>query len=198
MLGALRAGDRAAALEAALAAYFGPAIRPKPTNVPSALATILTRFGPGLLRQNQIAVPDHDSRVFYVENQSCNRWALADDTDDPRVVRDEVVVENESLSGFAIQLTLFEASMGALDWRAGGFMNPRGRSSLLSGLTEVPLRAWTWPRDARFYVAPGIVAHADGLDSDEAARCLIAGSLPLSAHSLFGHQGVDASRTKRT
>jgi hypothetical protein len=34
-------------------------------------------------------------------------------------------------------------------------------------LTEVPLRPWTWPNKVRFYVAPGIVAHADAVADDE-------------------------------
>jgi hypothetical protein len=167
MLAALRRGDRPEALEAALDAYFGPAIRPKPPGVPSPLATLFTRFEPGLVRQNHLAIPRPDSRTFYVENQSCNDWALGNASDDPPVVRDKSVVENESLSGFAIQVVLFEASMGALDWRVGGPMNAQGRASLLSGVEEVPLRPWTWPNNARFYVAPGIVAHADRLADDE-------------------------------
>jgi hypothetical protein len=168
MLAALGAGNRAAALDAALDAYFGAVVRPRRPDLPSPLVTLLTRFGPGLIRQNHLAVPDPSSRVFYVENQSCNHWALADGSDDPAVIRDGSVVENEALSGFAVQLVLFEASMGALPWRAGGFMRPRsGMPRLLSGVSEVPLRPWTWPNDARFYVARGIVAHADGVAEDE-------------------------------
>ena len=168
MLAALASGDRVVALEAALDAYFGPAVGPKPPDLPSPLAMLFTRFAPGLVRQNHLAVPSGDLRVFYVENQACNHWALADASADPPVLRDESVVESEPLSGFAIQVILFEASMGALDWSAGGFMNTRGRSPLLSGVFEVPLRPWTWPNDTHFYVAPGIVAHTDAMARDEA------------------------------
>jgi hypothetical protein len=120
------------------------------------------------VRQNHLAIPNDDSRVFYVENQSCSRWALGDATVDPPVVRDGSVVENETLSGFAIQVVLFEASMGALEWCAGGFMVPRGRTLFLPPLSEVPLRPWTWPNDLHFFVAPGILAHVYRLAEDEA------------------------------
>jgi hypothetical protein len=167
MLAALRNGDRTAALETALDAYFGPATRPKPENLPLPLAILFTRFEPGLVRQNLLALPTTDSRVFYVENQSCNHWSLGDASEDPPVVRDASVVENEPLSGFALQLVLFEASMGALAWSAGGQLNPLGRVPTLSTMSEVPLRPWTWPNRARFYVAHGIVAHADVVSYDE-------------------------------
>jgi hypothetical protein len=165
MLAALRAGDHPAALEAALDAYFGSPLRSKPKDVPSSLATLFSRFAPGLIRQNRLALPSRESRVFYIENQSCNEWALGDATDDPTVVRDGSVAEHERLAGFAVQLVLFEASMGALDWRAGGPTAMAGR--VLSPLGEVPLRPWTWPNATRFYVAPGIVAHADRVADDE-------------------------------
>jgi hypothetical protein len=168
ILATLRSGDRVAALEAALDAYFGPAVRPRREDIPSSLAILLSRFAPGLLRQNHLAVPSRDSRIFYIENQSCSHWALGDTSDDPRVVRDGAVVEGETLSGFAVQIVLFEASMGALGWHAAGFMNPREHAPLLSNLSEVPLRPWTWPTHASFYVAPGIVAHADVVSASEA------------------------------
>lgn len=167
MLAALSAGDRAGALEAALQAYFGPAVHPRRSDLPSALATLFTRFERGMIRQNHLKVPALD-RVFYVENQSCCQWALADASDDPQVVRDATITENETLSGFAIQLVAFEASMGGLEWHVGGPMNAQGRSPLLTGLHELPLLPWTWPNDGvRFFVAPGIVAHADGVAVDE-------------------------------
>jgi hypothetical protein len=168
MLAALKTGDRAAALEAALDAYFGPARRPRPAGLPPALAALFARLSPGLVRQNHLVLPTAGSRVFYVENQACNEWALGDDSDDPAVVRDGTVIESEPLSGFAIIVVLFEASMGALAWQAGGTMAPRRRAALV-GLTEVPLRPWTWPSSSRFFVAPGIVAHTEGLDTEEEA-----------------------------
>ena len=168
MLAALRAGDRPAALEAALEAYFGPAVRPKPPNLPPPLASLFTRLEPGLVRQNRLAIPTRESRVFCIENQSCNHWALGDDSDDPPVVRDGTVTEPERLCGFAIQLVLFEASMGCLHWSAGGYIAAGKRAPSLSGLSEVPLRPWTWPQqEMRVYVAPGIVAHMHGREGEE-------------------------------
>jgi hypothetical protein len=97
----------------------------------------------------------------------CNHWALGDDSRDAPVVRDQKVVEHETLSGFAIQIVLFEASMGSLGWDMGGPMDSRGRPSLLRGVEEVPLRPWTWPNHARFFVGSGMVVHADQAAGDE-------------------------------
>jgi hypothetical protein len=165
MLAALSRGDRPAALEAALNAYFGPALRPVHPGLPSPLARLFTRFEPGLLLQNRLVLPDRDSRVFYVENQSVNQWSLADPSGDPPVVRDGSVIENETLSGFSVQLVLFEASKGGLACSVGGHAG--GQPPLQSFLSEVPLRPWRWPNKVRFYVAPGIVVHADALADDE-------------------------------
>lgn len=167
MLQALRVDDRAAALEAALDAYFGPAVRPKPKDLPPALAALFTRFEPGLIRQNLLARLDH-RRVFYVENQHCNDWALAEDGADPRVLRDGSVTEQERLSGFAIQIVLFEASMGALPHTEGGYMDRATLARVCEEFVEVPLGRWSWPLpETRLLVAPGVVAHIQEAPPDQ-------------------------------
>jgi hypothetical protein len=166
MLAALRANDRDAALRAALDAYFGPPLFPAPRRVPAPLATLFTRFEGGPLLQNQLTLPDQRG-VFYVENQSCNEWALADESADPLVFRDNEVIEREPLSGFVLQVALFEASMGALPAYASGWMDDETCERLVSLLTEVPLAPWSWPVDpTRFYVADGIVAHTQRTDRE--------------------------------
>src|SRR5690349_11531809 len=123
MLAALERGDRGAALEAALPAYFGPPCKAAPAGLPRRLARLFSRLEPPRsVRHNHVALPIGTSRVFYVENQSVSEWALADRSEDPAVVRDGSVIEGEPLSGFVIQLVLFEASMGELEHSAGGFM----------------------------------------------------------------------------
>jgi hypothetical protein len=161
MLRALRVGDRAGALEAALDAYFGPAVRPKPEDMPPGLAALFTRFEPGLIRQNILARPN-DRRVFYIENQSCNEWALADDGADPQVIRDGKTTEQERLCGFAVQIVLFEASMGALRFTDAGYMGRAALARVSEEFVEVPLGRWTWPiPETRFLVAPGVVVHVE-------------------------------------
>jgi hypothetical protein len=161
VLTALAAGDRAGALEAALCAYFGPAIHPVEEMMAPALAGLFTRFEPGLIRQNILARPS-GSRVFYIENQHCDAWALANDEPDPPVLRNGTITEQERLSGFAIQMVLFEASMGGLGYTEGGYMGRAVLARVSECFVEVPLGRWSWPvRDTRFLVAPGVVAHVE-------------------------------------
>ena len=87
MLDALDVGNRAAALEAGLTAYFGPAIHRPLAGVPLAVAALFTRFGAGLIHQNHLVDPRTKSRVFYLENQACARWSYTDDSDDSLVIR---------------------------------------------------------------------------------------------------------------
>jgi hypothetical protein len=159
LLAALRCGDRATALEVSLETCFGPPLFPAPPGLPRALAALFTRFKPGLVRQNHLVLPGAD-RVFYVENQGNCEWALRGDEEDPQVIRDGEVVEAERLSGFAIQLVLLEASMGAFEHSASACLNDSQRSRVLALFEEVPLGRWTWPANpTSFHVGPGAVAH---------------------------------------
>jgi hypothetical protein len=168
MLQALRTGDRAGALEAALAAYFGPAVYPRQEAIPPALATLFTRFRPGLIRQNILA-PSNERRVIYIENQNCNEWTLADDGPDPPVLRDGTVIERERLSGFAVQMVLFEASMGGLPCTDAACIGRAALAKVSADLVEVPLGRWSWPvPGTRFLVTRGLVAHVEEGSADDA------------------------------
>lgn len=188
-LAALLRGDRSAALEHALSAWFGPPVHAAPAGMPGPLAALFTRFEAGLIEQNHLCVPERD-RVFYVENQSCHEWALEDDTEDPRVIRDGEVVEAERLSGFAIQLVLLEASMGALAVSASACLDESAAEKLLSMMIEVPLQPWTWPVEpTRFHVARGVVAHTHATAPDE--TWIFASAISVEALEFLQIPGVD-------
>jgi hypothetical protein len=190
LLAALRSGDRATALEVSLETYFGPPRFPPPPGLPSALAALFTRFTPGLIRQNHLVLPGA-GRVFYVENQGNCEWALRGDEEDPQVVRDGEFVEAERLSGFAIQLVLLEASMGAFEHGASACLNDSQRSRVLALFEEVPLGRWTWPANPTgFYVGPSAVAHVHETAPDE-AWIFVSARTPADLRQLRMVDGVE-------
>ncbi|MFE5208790.1 hypothetical protein [Streptomyces sp. NPDC056600] len=112
--------------------------------------------------------------VFGVENQGGFTWSLwwplhqgerdpivwfLDDTETP-------IAEQEPLSGFLLQFSLFEASMGA-DYLAlprSQQLTAQKVDQLTEQLLPVPLRPfWPWA-PTRFYVAPGLVLHVCEVD----------------------------------
>ncbi|MFF6994511.1 hypothetical protein ACFY93_06050 [Streptomyces sp. NPDC008313] len=105
--------------------------------------------------------------VFGEENQGCFLWSLLWTLEgseaDPTVWFSEddepLIAEQEPLSGFLIQFSLFEASMGA-DYVASSCRLTAEQVDRLAGaLRPVPLRPF-WPAaPTRFYVAPGLVLH---------------------------------------
>ena len=135
--------------------------------------------------------------VFGVENQGGFQWSLQwtldDDDADPTVWfcedDEEPIAEQEPLSGFLIQFSLFEAAMSA-DYRA----LPRKLSAtqvqqLTQALQPVPLRPF-WPgAPTRFYAAPGLVMYvSDGgngeFDAWAGATCRSA-LAPLAELSVY-------------
>ncbi len=105
--------------------------------------------------------------VFGEENQGGFFWSLLWTLDnpeaDPTVWFSEddqsAIAEQEPLSGFLIQFSLFEASMGA-DYVALSLrLTAEQVDRLAEALLLVPLRPF-WPAaPTRFYVAPGLVLH---------------------------------------
>lgn len=146
-------------LRTVLDTWFENQRKPVPADVPEPLRTLLSHVGAGLVCQNHLVVPGDDG-VFYVENQSCHEWKIVRDGDpDPRVLRDDVF-ERERLSGFVLQIGLFEASMSGRAGLAGGAVDPDVLPSVLAPLVEVPLQPWAWPADpTRFFLGDGVVAH---------------------------------------
>ncbi|MFD6464657.1 hypothetical protein [Streptomyces goshikiensis] len=113
--------------------------------------------------------------VFGVENQGGFFWSLlwtldgaeADPTVWFREFDEEPIAEQEPLSGFLIQFSLFEASMSA-DYLA---LPRRLTVAQVARLTEalhlVPLGPfWPWA-PTHFYVAPGLVVHVSSEDGEE-------------------------------
>jgi hypothetical protein len=148
---ALRKGDRKAALKAALEAYV-------PGDVEPELVSMI--WSPDLSVQNRLVTPSPEARrtVFYVENQGSDDWGFTGEAD-PIVVRRDGTVERESLSGFLIQLVLFERSMAG-PFHAAGQLSEDAWEAAIGQLMAVPLAAWRWPMDpTRFYVGDGITAH---------------------------------------
>lgn len=161
-----------------------PSGMPEPSRpLPDGLKQLyrLAQQRPAVLGSHNYIVPEHELRtdhlgellVFGVENQGCFSWGLlwtcSDPEPDPTVWFRECdeapIAEQEPLSGFLIQFSLFEAAMSA-DYRAlADRLTAHQAEQLTQCLQPVPLRPfWPWA-PTRFYVAPGLVMYL----SDEGA-----------------------------
>ncbi|MEU3600915.1 hypothetical protein ABZ714_19655 [Streptomyces sp. NPDC006798] len=205
-------GDRATALELFITGWHPVGVRtsePLPVST-AALPVGLRRFHrlaeerPEVLGVQNGILPVPVSRptsfgdmlVFGTENQGCFDWAVrpGDGAEDPVVwfldPDEEPVAEYEPLSGFLIQFTLFEASMGA-EYSAEARSLTAGQTDrLVRPLSPVPLRPfWPWV-PTRFFVAPGLVLHVG--DGGDGTFSVCAGATHRSALApLGGHTGVD-------
>ncbi|WP_431959113.1 hypothetical protein [Actinacidiphila sp. bgisy160] len=139
-----------------------------------------------------------DMRVFGVENQGCFYWSLlwslGEPEGDPTVwYREDAeppIAELEPLSGFLVQFSLFEASMGA-DYKAlSREISGEQVQQLTEGLRLVPLRPF-WPgTSTRFYVAPGLVMHvSNGWEDNQFTAW--AGATHRSALAPLAHMDID-------
>lgn len=184
-------GDRAAALEQFITGWYpgADATEPPATCSPSCLPAGLRQLyqlakqRPGALGTQNSILPEPDLHtdhlgemlVLGVENQGSFFWSLLWTLDGPeadptvwfREFDEEPIAEQEPLSGFLIQFSLFEASMSA-DYRA---LPRRLTAAQVARLTEalhlVPLRPfWPWA-PTHFYVAPGLVVHVSSEDGEE-------------------------------
>ncbi|MGR3870150.1 hypothetical protein ACUXZZ_16325 [Streptomyces graminifolii] len=118
--------------------------------------------------------PKGEMLVFGEENQGGFFWSLLWTLDGPeadptvwfREYDEPPIAEQEPLSGFLIQFSLYEASMGAdyvaLSWQ----LTAQQVDQLTERLLPVPLRPFRPGAPTRFYVAPGLVLHVSEQGSD--------------------------------
>lgn len=184
-------GDRAAALEAFLTGWYPPAgddERPgldASPHLPRALSRLygIAARRPGVLGVQNRLLPEPEtvsdrlgeSLVLGVENQGGFVWALRGTKEEPgsdptvwfRVGDGEPVAEEEPLSGFLIQFSLYEAALGA-DYVALPLpLTAAEVDRFTRGLTPVPLRPFRPDARMRFYVAPGLVVWVMGGEGPE-------------------------------
>ncbi|MER5757820.1 hypothetical protein [Streptomyces sp. NPDC002082] len=184
-------GDRAAALEQFVTGWYPaagatePPATCSPSRLPAGLKQLyrLAKQRPGALGTQNSILPEPDLHtdhlgemlVFGVENQGGFFWSLLWTLDGPeadptvwfREFDEEPIAEQEPLSGFLIQFSLFEASMSA-DYQAlPRKLTAAQAAQLTEALHLVPLRPfWPWA-PTHFYVAPGLVVHVSSKDGEE-------------------------------
>ncbi|WP_225634307.1 hypothetical protein [Streptomyces solaniscabiei] len=184
-------GDRAAALEQFVTGWY-PAVEqpPCPSPAPAGLRSLpgplkelylLADQRPGVLGRHNHILPWHEVStdplgellVFGAENQGSLYWGLPwtldEPEDDPAVwfcVFDErPIAEQELLSGFLLQFSLFEAAMSAHYVGLAHSLSDHQVAQLTAPLQHVPLRPFLPRARTRFYVAPGLVLYVvDSLD----------------------------------
>lgn len=87
----------------------------------------------------------HDKLVFYVENQGCCTWATEASGEDPPVyarIEDSWALEHSSLSGFLIQMLIFEAVLFAPHSAEHPSLSLRALGRLQRRLPLLPLAEW--------------------------------------------------------
>ncbi len=136
-----------------------PALPPpaQPSPIPSLLGQLLAlgRIHPAICsRQNRLIDPvevDDGLLCFYVENQSVYRWAYQPDGPDPVVVGqshdgDGWAAERQRLSGFLLQVCLFEAVFSAPYSASAAWLPPEELAAVLElGRLRPVLTPWRWP-----------------------------------------------------
>jgi hypothetical protein len=144
---------------------------PQPSPIPPLLGQLLLleREHPGICsRQNRLIDPveiDDSLRCFYVENQSVYRWAYQPGEPDPVVVgryldEDGWAAEQQRLSGFLLQVCLFEALYsGAYSASAAWLPTEELTAVLELGQLRPLLTPWRWPEHPTlFYAADEAIA----------------------------------------
>jgi hypothetical protein len=119
-------------------------------------------------QQNRLIEPvevDDGLLCFYVENQNVYRWAYRPGEDDPIVVGRYLneaawVAEQERLSGFLLQVCLYEAIMSAPYSASASGLTPEALAHVLeSGRLRPVLSPWRWPEEPTvFQASDGAVA----------------------------------------
>jgi hypothetical protein len=166
---------RAAAVEWFLRAWHGIPELPSVsdiTRVPALLGQLLAlgRTHPAICsRQNRLIDPvevDDGLLCFYVENQRVYRWAYRPGEPDPIVVGqydgEDWVVEQERLSGFLLQVCLFEAVFSAPYSASASWLPPEAFAAVLDGgHFQSVLGPWHWPGNPTvFEASDGAIAVA--------------------------------------
>ncbi|MCG8969075.1 hypothetical protein [Streptomyces sp. CL12-4] len=212
-------GDRAAALEQLVTGWYpaaGQPPHPSPgpagaLSLPAGLQQLyrLAEQRPNVLGHHNHILPWHEVLtdhlgellIFGAENQGCFYWGLPwtldEPEDDPTVWYREFdetpIAEQEPLSGFLLQFSLFEAAMSADYLAHTDRLSDRHVAHLTAPLQHVPLRPF-WPQArTRFYVAPGLVLYvADSVDDGKFD--VWAGATHRSALQALPESGVEWSR----
>ncbi|MGP4090580.1 hypothetical protein [Streptomyces sp. KR55] len=178
-------GNRASALEQFITGWYPamseeagpPSVQAPALDLPDGLRQFyqLAEHHPGCRgAQNRILPaskrrtdPRGEMLVFGEENQGGFFWALLWTLDGPetdptvwfREYDEPPIAEQEPLSGFLLQFSLFEASMSACYAALPRQLTAQQVDQITDGLHPVPLRPfWPWA-PTRFYVAPGLVLH---------------------------------------
>ncbi|MEU4169593.1 hypothetical protein AB0F46_22280 [Streptomyces sp. NPDC026665] len=186
-------GDRAGALEQFITGWHPttsetvepPSAQTAVPNLPAGLRQLyrLARHRPRCLGvQNRILPvakhqtdPKGEMLVFGEENQGGFFWSLLWTLDGPeadptvwfREYDEPPIAEQETLSGFLIQFSLYEAAMGADYVALSCQLTAQQVDRLTERLLPVPLRPF-WPgAPTRFFVAPGLVLHVSDEGGDE-------------------------------
>ncbi|MGW4819790.1 hypothetical protein ACWEP4_12505 [Streptomyces sp. NPDC004227] len=122
--------------------------------------------------------PKGELLVFGEENQGGFFWSLLWTLDGPeadptvwfREYDEPPTAEQEPLSGFLIQFSLYEAAMGADYVALPRRLTAQQVDRLTDGLLPVPLRPF-WPgAPTRFYAAPGLILHVSDGGGDNGFR----------------------------
>jgi hypothetical protein len=129
---------------------------PQPSPIPALLGQLLVlgRTHPTICgRQNRLIDPvevDDGLWCFYVENQSAYRWAYQPAEHDPVVVGQYLdeggwVAEQQRLSGFLLQVCLFEAVFSAPYSASAAWLPPEELAAVLElGRLRPLLTPWRW------------------------------------------------------
>ncbi|KAF5994043.1 hypothetical protein [Streptomyces sp. WAC00263] len=178
-------GDRASALEQFITGWYPaasetaelPPVQVPPLDLPDGLGQFyrLAQHRPRCLGvQNRVLPlsklrtdPTGEMLVFGLENQGGFFWSLLWTLDGPdadptvwfREYDEPPIAEQEPLSGFLMQFSLYEASMGAEYVALCDQVTEQQLDRLTEGLLPVPLRPFCPAFPTLFYVAPGLVLH---------------------------------------
>jgi hypothetical protein len=138
---------------------------PQPSAIPSLLGQLLVlgRTHRAICgRQNRLIDPvevDDGLWCFYVENQSVYRWAYRPGEPDPVVVGQDLgedgwVTEQQRLSGFLLQVCLFEAMFSAPYSASAAWLPPEELAAVLElGRLRPLLTPWRWPEHPTLFHA---------------------------------------------
>ncbi|MFE1414357.1 hypothetical protein ACFW6F_26700 [Streptomyces sp. NPDC058746] len=179
-------GDRSAALEDFITGWYPPLTTSESDGARRATTRTAPHLPDGLRQLHRLAErrPDvlgvqnrilsetsrrtdlaGEMRVFGDECQGGFSWSLLWTLDEPEAdptvwfgeFDQEPIAEQEPLSGFLIQFSLFEACMGAKYLALPRRLDAPQVEQLAQALHPVPLRPfWPWV-PTQFYVAPGLV-----------------------------------------
>jgi hypothetical protein len=128
-----------------------------------AFAARVTRW-PDAMVQNDLAndpddMRDGDKRVFFVENQGVYLWATDGKGADPVVwgrfnePGERWQAEREPLSGFLLQIVVFEAILGSDHGALASWIPFHQLAAVLGPMKRLPLGSWRWPSEPGWFFA---------------------------------------------